>query len=137
MKRFIDTNVLVYAYDDDEPTKQARAQHLIGDMWERHDGAISIQVLQEFVVTVTTKWRERIAPVNAREVIEAYDDWHPFSPETADVVAAIDVAARAGISFWDALVVVAARQSGADVLLSEDLNHGQVIEGVRIENPFL
>ena len=137
MKRFIDTNVLVYAYDDDEPTKQARAQHLIGDMWERHDGAISIQVLQEFVVTVTTKWRDRIAPVNAREVIEAYDDWRPFSPETADVVVAIDVAARAGISFWDALVVVAARQSGADVLLTEDLNHGQVIEGVRIENPFL
>ena len=137
MKRFIDTNVLVYAYDDDEPTKRARAQHLIGDMWERHDGAISIQVLQEFVVTVTTKWRDRIAPVNAREVIEAYDDWRPFSPETADVVAAIDVAAGAGISFWDALVVVAARQSGADVLLTEDLNHGQVIEGVRIENPFL
>ena len=137
MKRFIDTNVLVYAYDDDEPTKRARAQHLIGDMWERHDGAISIQVLQEFVVTVTTKWRDRIAPVNASEVIEAYDDWRPFSPETADVVAAIDVAAGAGISFWDALVVVAARQSGADVLLTEDLNHGQVIEGVRIENPFL
>lgn len=77
MKRFIDTNVLVYAYDDDEPTKQARAQHLIGDMWERHDGAISIQVLQEFVVTVTTKWRDQIVPVNAREVIEAYDDWRP------------------------------------------------------------
>lgn len=137
MKRFLDTNVLVYAYDDDEPAKQAQAQHLIADLWARHDGAISIQVLQEFVVTVTTKWRDRIDAVDARAVIEAYDDWRPFSPETADVVAAIDVVADARISFWDALVVVAAKRSGAGVLLSEDLNHGQLIEGVRIENPFL
>lgn len=136
MRRFVDTNVLVYAYDDAEPAKRSVAVDLLEDLWERREGALSIQVLAEFYVTVSLKWRQRASAIDGRAIVEIYNVWNPFSPVGADVLAAIDLSATHQISYWDALIVVAALRSGAEVLLSEDLNHGQVFEGVRIENPF-
>ena len=136
MRRFVDTNVLVYAYDDAEPAKRSVAVDLLEELWDRREGALSIQVLAEFYVTVSLKWRQRASAIDGRAIVEIYNVWNPFSPVGADVLAAIDLSATHQISYWDALIVVAALRSGAQVLLSEDLNHGQVFDGVRIENPF-
>ena len=136
MRRFVDTNVLVYAYDGAEPAKRAVAVELLTDLWERREGAISTQVLQEFFVTVSGKWRERAIAVDGRAVVELYNEWNPFAPAGPDVLEAIDLSKRHQVSYWDSLILVAAAKSGAEVLLSEDLNHGQMIEGIRIENPF-
>ena len=137
MKKFVDTNVLVYAYDSAEPAKRERAREVIGDLWKYRSGAVSIQVLQEFYVTVTSKWKDRSDPVDGRAVVGTFADWSPYSPSASDVIDAIDTSRSRDLSFWDGLIVVAARRSGCDVLLTEDLNHGQVIDGVRIENPLL
>ena len=137
MRTFVDSNVLVYAHDDAEPAKQARARAVLADLWEQRSGALSIQVLQEFYGTVTRKWMDRADVVDARGIVESLAEWSPYSPSAADVVEAIDVSRRVDPSFWDALIIVAAMRTGSDVVLTGDLNHGQVVEGVRIENPFV
>jgi predicted nucleic acid-binding protein len=92
-------------------------------------------VLQEFFVTVTRKLKTPIARAQAREVVRAYAPWviSPTTPET--VLRATELSEAAGIDFWDALIVAAAEQSGAETLYSEDLNDGQLIAGVRVVNP--
>ena len=96
---------------------------------------MSVQVLQEFYVTVTRKLRTPVAKGQARELVRAYSSWvvSPTTPET--VMRATDLSEANEIGFWDALIVAAAEQSGADILYSEDLNDGQVIAGVRVVNP--
>ncbi len=137
MRSFVDSNVLVYAHDDAEPAKQARARAVLAELWEQRSGVLSVQVLQEFYVTVTRKWKDRSEVIDVRGIVESLAEWSPYSPSASDVVEAIDVSRRADLSFWDALIIVAAKRTGSDVVLTEDLNHGQVVEGVRIENPFL
>jgi predicted nucleic acid-binding protein len=96
-----------------------------------------VQVLQEFYVSVTRKLTTRVARSTAREVVTTYGAWvrEPTTPET--VLRAVDLAELAQISFWDALIVAAAEQAGAAELLSEDLNDGQTIAGVKVVNPLL
>lgn len=94
------------------------------------------QVLQEFYVNITTKIPTPLAPSTARELVNSYRAWQLEIIEGDTIVAASEVGERNRISFWDAMIVAAASRAGAAVIITEDLNHGQMIEGVRIENPF-
>lgn len=135
MRTFLDTNVLVYSDDPRDPAKQAKALGLIEDYLRRREGVVSLQVLQEYFVSATGKLR--LDPGLARQRVEVFARFHVAVPAVADILAAIDMHRLHGFSYWDALILRMARQSGCRVLLSEDLQHGQVIDGVRIVNPFL
>ncbi|HEX4489024.1 MAG TPA: PIN domain-containing protein [Terriglobales bacterium] len=135
-KTFVDSNVLIYAYDSKVPGKQAKAQAALRVLWAEQTGVLSMQVLQEFYITVTRKIQQPLAREIARLVIQSYSVWCvPANPE--DILAAFRIEDRSKLSFWDSLILASASRSGADRLLSEDLNSGQTVEGVRIENPFL
>jgi len=134
---FVDTNVLIYAHDLDAGLKHDRAVSILSDLWEKESGIISVQVLQEFYVRVTRKIRDPLTPALARGVIKNYLAWQIAPNDPSTVLLASEIAERNQISFWDALIVASASNAGADKILSEGLNHGQVIEGIVIENPFL
>jgi len=133
---FVDTNVLVYAHDRSESRRQAVAQALLGALWRNRTGILSTQVLQEFYVVVTRKSDPPMRRVAAREIVALYGEWPIVQLDVALILAASQLEERHGLSFWDALIVEAARRSGATVLLTEDLQSGREIGGVRIENPF-
>ena len=133
---FIDTNVLIYAHDTDAGRKHEAAAAILRELWETRTGRLSTQVLQEFYVNVTRKIPKPLGRRQARDVIAGYAVWEVAGLSARDVVDASEVEERHKLSFWDALIIVAARKAGAATLLSEDMNHGQRIEGVRIENPF-
>jgi predicted nucleic acid-binding protein len=95
-----------------------------------------VQVLQEFFVTVTKKVADPLSEDEAAERIRELSAWRVFAPTADDVLGAIALQQRAGVSFWDAMIVHAAAESGCDVLWTEDLNDGQVFRSVRIQNPF-
>jgi len=132
---FVDTNILIYAHDADAGSKQARAAAALRELWDSGAGRLSVQVLQEFFVNATRKLATPVAHVSAREVVSCYGAWIR-EPTTADTVTrAIDVAALAQISFWDALIVASAEQAQATQIYSEDLNASQTIAGIKIINP--
>lgn len=133
---FVDTNVLVYAHDRSESRRQAVAQALLGALWRNRTGILSTQVLQEFYVVVTRKSDPPMRRVAAREIVALYGEWPIVQLDVALILAASQLEERHGLSFWDALIVEAARRSGATLLLTEDLQSGREIGGVRIENPF-
>ena len=100
---------------------------------------VSTQVLGEFYLNAIRVRRGRLPfmdPPSARRILRALAEGACYVNAGADYVEAAEVAERNKLSFWDALIVVAASRSGAECLLTEDLNHGQIIEGVRVENPF-
>ncbi len=133
-RSFFDTNVLVYADDDDAPAKQRVAR----DLWHDHrrdgTGVVSLQVLQEYFVTVTRKLK--FDPRKARRKVELLAELDVATPEVADILAAIDLHRLHGISFWDALILRSAQQAGCRVLLSEDFQGGREIDGIQVVNPF-
>ena len=132
---FVDTNVLIYAHDADAGAKHETAKAVLRDLWHRRAGVVSTQVLQEFYVNVTRKIARPLPKPAARAVVDSYAMWsRDITP--AEISVAFRIEDEAGLSFWDALIVAAARSAGAAQILSEDLNNGQVIAGVRIRNPF-
>ncbi len=133
-RSFLDTNILVYTDDKAAPAKQRRALELVAEHRRAGTGVLSLQVLQEYFVTVTRKLRVDAAV--ARRKIELLSEFEVLTPDVADVLAAIDLHRLHGFSFWNALVVRAAKQSGCAVLLSEDLQDTRTIDGVQIVNPF-
>jgi predicted nucleic acid-binding protein len=135
-KTFVDTNVLVYAYDSSETIKQPIARALLEQLWASHSGVVSTQILQEFYYTVTRKVASPLAPAEARDIVGLYSAWPVVLIGPSLILSASRVAEDHQVSFWDALVLEAAKVAGAGRLLSEDMQHGRVIEGVRIENPF-
>jgi predicted nucleic acid-binding protein len=132
---FVDTNILIYAHDRSAGEKRERAALVLEQLWDKQTGRLSVQVLQEFYVTVTQKLAAA-RPV-AREVVRTYTPWvhYPTTPET--ILRASEIADLAQISFWDALIVASAEQAGASQLYTEDLNAGQTIAGVKIVNPLV
>ena len=136
MSSFFDTNVLVYFVDEDEPEKQEIARKLVQEYLIEGNGMISVQVLREFYWTVR-KLRHPLSEERAREAVRDLAGFSPLAEDARMVLRAVDRTREASISFWDALIVEAALKGGADRLLTEDMQHGQVIEGMRIENPFL
>lgn len=135
MRTFLDTNILLYAEDSSEPAKKSVAIALILEHRRRRTGVISLQVLQEFFVSATRKLK--LDPAIARYKVEFHSRFQLAEPTVDDILASIDLHRLRSISYWDALIVRAAKQTGCRVLLSEDMPHGQIIEGVRIVNPFL
>jgi predicted nucleic acid-binding protein len=133
---FVDTNVLVYAFDKSDSPKQRVAQQLINQLMDEDRLRVSTQVLQELFVTLTRKVSQRCSIQEALEVLEDLTAWPLITIDYAAIRAAVELAQQAMLSFWDALVLVAAARSGAEVLYTEDLNDGQKILGVRITNPF-
>ena len=135
-RQFIDTNVLVYAHDKLAETKTSQAKELVQSLWSSEKGALSIQVFQEFYVTVTRKLPEPITSIQALEVIQKLGQWHVHSPKIEDIEAAISLQTRYEISFWDAMIIRSALHLGCDILWSEDLNDGQRYDGLLVLNPF-
>jgi predicted nucleic acid-binding protein len=134
MRSFFDTNVLIYADDKAAVAKRRRALELLAEHRRARTGVVSMQVLQEYFVTVTRKLR--VDPAVARRKVELLAEFDVAAPEVDDILAAIDLHRLHGFSFWDALVVCAAKQAGCGVLYSEDMQDAREIEGVRIVNPF-
>ncbi|MFN7974843.1 MAG: PIN domain-containing protein [Acidobacteriota bacterium] len=134
---FVDTNVLVYARDAAAGEKQEKAAAWMRHLWTTRAGRISVQVLQEFYVTVTRKLHHPVPSKVAREDIRDLMAWHPVPMNGALLERAFPLEDRHRLSFWDSLVVAAAAAAGCSVLLSEDLQHGQDLDGVRVQNPFL
>ncbi len=134
--QFVDSNILIYAYDVTAGVKHEQAKALVARLWESRDGCLSIQVLQEFYVTVTRKVARPMAGDVAAEVVADLAAWRVHAPIGEDVNQAIAIHRRYAISFWDAMIVRSAAQLGCATLWSEDLNSGQVYAGVRVENPF-
>jgi predicted nucleic acid-binding protein len=132
---FIDTNILVYAYDADAGDKHAKARRLLEHCWKAGSGVISTQVLQEFYVTVTKKLPTALPKSQAREIIRTYEVWPVYRPTAQDVAAASKLDEEHQLSFWDALIVLAAQKSGADTLLTEDLHEDLQIGSLKIVNP--
>jgi predicted nucleic acid-binding protein len=135
-KVFVDTNILIYAHDVDAGRKHDVAAERVRELWISRDGVVSIQVLQELYVNVTRKIPKPLSRKVARELVGTYAAWTVQRVGASDVVRASEIEERHKLSFWDALIVVAAHKAAATTLLSEDLSHGQRIEGVRVENPF-
>jgi predicted nucleic acid-binding protein len=135
-RRFVDTNILVYAHDTSAGGKQERARALVEQLWNSRDGCLSVQILQEFFVTVTRKIPKPLDAATAKELVADLSRWYVHVPSADDVLGAIGLHQRTGISFWDAMIVCSAVEIGCGVIYSEDLNHGQLYDGTRIENPF-
>ena len=135
-KSFVDTNVLIYAYDLDAGQKHTIAANILRELWLNGDGVISTQVLQEFYVNATKKIPKPLSPLEARVIISRYHVWHVEENTLDSILRASEIQERRQLSFWDSLIVAAASKASANILLSEDLNHGQVIEGVKVINPF-
>lgn len=133
---FVDTNVLVHAFDKSSSPKKIVAQRLINELMEEDRLRVSTQVLQELFVTLTRKVSQRCSGEEALEVLEDLTAWPLMIIDYDAIKAAVGLAGHAQLSFWEALVVVAAARTGAAVLYTEDLNHGQEILGVRVTNPF-
>jgi predicted nucleic acid-binding protein len=135
-KIFIDTNVLVYAHDLDAGRKQLTAQDVLFGLRQDRSGALSMQVLQEFYNTVTRKLASPLSKEKARAIVEDFSHWCiETTPE--EIKRAFQIEDEAQINFWDAMIIAAAIKSGASLILSEDLNPGQIIAGIQIESPFV
>ncbi|HEY3973044.1 MAG TPA: PIN domain-containing protein [Candidatus Sulfotelmatobacter sp.] len=133
-RSFFDTNVLIYADDEADPSKQKRAINLVAEHRRARTGVVSLQVLQEYFVTATRKLN--IDPRIARRKVELIAEFDVASPEVTDVLAAIDLHRLHGFSFWDALVIRTAKQTGCSVLYTEDMQDTREIDGLQIINPF-
>jgi len=135
-KVFLDANILVYAHDKDAGEKHSIAVEIVRDLWEKKSGVLSNQILQELYVGITKKILKPIAKAEAREVLRAYTCWSIREISPMSIIRAAEIEEKHRISFWDALVIIAAYEAKCEKILTEDLNSGQVIEGVLIENPF-
>jgi len=134
--QFVDTNILVYAHDISAGMKHGQARRLLQRLWRTKCGCLSIQVLQEFYANITRKVTIPLSAPDVVQIIQELTVWKIHSPEVNDILEAIRVQQRYQISFWDAMIVWSAARLGCEVLWSEDLNPGQMYEGVRVQNPF-
>lgn len=136
-RRFVDSNLFVYSHDASAGRKREVAGDLISGLWRSREGCVSVQVLQELFVNLTRKVPR---PLSARDAATLVDDlcaWTVHSPEPREVLSAIELHERAGVSFRDAMILTSARSLGCRILYSEDLNPGQSYDGVEVINPFL
>jgi predicted nucleic acid-binding protein len=134
---FFDTNILVYLFDQDAPDKRDRAKELFQQEVEAGRFVASTQVLQEFYVATTRKLAVPLPVADAEEAVRALADLTIAPVDSPLILSAIGRGRSLQVSFWDALIVEAALSVGATCLLTEDLQHGRQIEGLRITNPFL
>lgn len=132
---FVDSNVFVYWVDGGDPAKQQRASLWIEELWKSRSGRISFQVLQEFFFAATKRKPEAVEKIRAD--IRHLLAWHPVSIDPLLLDRAWKIQDRYHLSFWDALIVAAAKAASCRWLLTEDLQPDQNLDGVTIVNPFL
>ncbi len=133
---FVDTNVLLYCFDARDAVKRTGAQTWVTHCWQRRCGRISTQVLNEFYSNARKKFTSAISAGDARAEVRRYQQWQPWAIDHATVETAWAIESRFDLNYWDALIVASAQQQGCEHLLSEDLQHGQQIDGVQVVNPF-
>lgn len=137
MPVFVDTNVLVYSRDPSDPAKQRRAAEWLASLWDSGTGRLSLQVLQEFYVTMVRKLNPPANVEDVRDDIAALATWDPVATDIDVLERAWTIEDRYGSSWWDSLVVAQALTAGCETLLTEDLRHDQEVFGLRIVDPFL
>jgi predicted nucleic acid-binding protein len=134
---FVDTNVLLYAFDDAFPDKRDRSRDWLNICWAQRCGRLSTQVLNEFYANARKRFRNAISAGDARAEVRRYQEWQPWQIDHATIETAWAVESRYGLNYWDALMVSAAQHMGCTWLLTEDLQHDQRIDQIRIVNPFI
>lgn len=133
---FVDTNILIYAFDSTAGEKRDRARALLDQLWLEMRGRLSIQVLQEFYVAVTQKVQNPIRRESAAEIVRDLSYWQLHAPVAEDVQGAIRLQQRYKTSFWDAMILWSAQQLGCQEVWSEELSESQDYDGVLVINPF-
>ena len=133
---FVDSNVLLYRRDSSSKAKQKRADEWLRVLWERGTGRLSVQVLNEFYVASTQKLKPGLTQREAREETRDFFTWNPVPVSSEVVESAFDIQTRYELSYWDSLIVSAARFANCRFLLTEDLQDGQEISGIKVINPF-
>jgi len=133
---FLDTNILIYAYDASAGQKNRTAKELLVELWKSKTGMLSTQVLQEFFVSVTIKIQKPLSIERTKLIIRDLLHWEVIINDETSILNAIDIHKKHQFSFWDAMILQAAVNRGARLLYTEDMTHGQVVQGVRIVNPF-
>ncbi len=133
---FLDTNIIVYAYDVSAGEKHLIARKVVVDLWDSGNGLLSTQVLQEFFVSVTKKIQKPLDIIRTKEVVSDLMKWDVFVNDGETILGAIDTHQQYQYSFWDSMILYAAINGGASTLLSEDFTCGQTVLGTRIKNPF-
>ena len=133
---FLDTNVLIYAYDVSEPAKQKRAQDLLRTGLRSGQTYVSAQVLGEVFVVLTRKILQPMTTSDAIAVVQGIGKLEVVEIGVLAVNLALHLVASGALSYWDALIVAAARLGGCSILFSEDMNAGQTFDTVAIANPF-
>ena len=136
VKTFLDTNIVIYAYDGSAGKTHELAQMIVMNLWNSGTGILSTQVLQEFYVSVTKKIPKPLNVKFAKDIVSDFLKWEIIVNDGEAILGAIDIQLKYNYSFWDSMIIHAAISSGAELLLSEDLSHGQSIGGVTIKNPF-
>jgi predicted nucleic acid-binding protein len=134
-KVFIDTNILVYALDNQSAAKQKRAREIINNTAQNDSPVISTQVLQEFYSAVTIKLHTEA--LLAKNMLHNFTNMETVQITVDMIEQGIDISILARLSFWDGLIIAAAEFAKCTTVLSEDLQHGQIIRGVKIINPFI
>lgn len=135
-KIFLDTNVIVYAYDASAGKKHEIAVKIMEDLWRSGLGIISTQVLQEFFVVATSNRNKLLDSGTAREIVSDLLKWNVIVNDGNSILDAIEIQQRYKYSFWDSMIIESAVRGSATLLLSEDFSDRQIIEGMKIENPF-
>jgi len=133
-RSFFDTNVIIYGDDKSEPAKRQRALALLAEHRRAGTGVVSLQVLQEYFVTVTRKLH--VESSVARRKVELLAEFEVAVPQLADVLSAIDFHRLHGVSFWDALILRMALEAGCKTLFSENFQDSPQVEGMQVVNPF-
>jgi predicted nucleic acid-binding protein len=136
MRCFFDTNVLVYIFDSSAPNKRTRALQILEQAIEAGLAVLSTQVLQEFFVAVTHKLPVPLTNEQAKRAVSDFAKLPVVQVDPAIILNAIETMQRYRLAFWDSLIIQAALRGGATVIYSEDLQPGQSIETIRVENPF-
>ncbi|MBT4499476.1 MAG: PIN domain-containing protein [Gemmatimonadetes bacterium] len=132
---FVDTNLLVYAHDRDAADRHEKAKALVAELWRRPMlPAISVQVLQELYVNLI---RKQVSDMEARETIADYRTWYVVENDAMLLMEGIEIRERLQSSFWDGLILAAAKRARAGVIWSEDFNTGQDYDGVVAVNPLI
>ena len=133
-KIFIDTNIFIYSLDNFDPKKNQKSRQIIQTAVQKETAVISTQVLQELYVTGTTKLN--IDPILMKSILSSFENLEVVIIDADLIKEAIDTSVLNRISFWDALIVTAAERAKCEYLYTEDLNSGQIIRGVKVENPY-
>jgi predicted nucleic acid-binding protein len=134
---FVDTNILVYCFDDADPEKKRKAVRVMENLWETSRGVLSLQVLKEFFVTVTEKLASKMNFRDAKAAVMDLLSWNIFYETRSSLEKTLEIVQRHRLSLWDANILSAAILSNCKTVYSEDLQHNRVVEGIRIVNPFL